>query len=409
MSTPTCLEVADGGYTAAAAPTRRQPRQYSGLLKQSMLARTRSRQFRQSGGPVVLVQPRESALVGPGDAPVVAYVGNRLPFEAHWVRTNQTLRVETHQLAGITLVLDLVLAGTVVVDCSRGGTFNAPAGSHLVGWVQRGATHARPVMLPIERHEASHLASLTLPMHSLAAAQVSPHVHMLMYVPWSGDGVRCIECDWTGSMAGLAAHYQLKRFMSGPRAILWVPGEAVLDIVRPAVPWPAVGQPSPAEAVETQVSHMQRVELPLRGLAADRVAHAVPAMHTLAALDIAPGCTVLLLMAWAGGARCTSCDCSGSLADLATHYGVGSFTSAPRRVSWVAVRADSGRAYCGNEYDLRRLATPAVARWKEAFLEQSAAQKSVAWELLPQLDPAELSRRLRACVDAPPVSFTHYM
>jgi hypothetical protein len=230
MSTPTCLGVRHGrdgkGYTPdlVVAPPN-EPRAWSGLLSDYLPRANRSELFRTRGFPesTVLVHSHQPVQIGAGSAKAYAYVGAYLPFEAVWTRATGSLRVDVHRVPEVTLILDLVLPGTVAVDCSRGGTYVAPPGSHLVAWAHRNPSHTQLVVLPLERHEASHVASLQLPHRTLAVAQVAPRVETLLHVVWSG-GLQCISCGWTGDRAGLARHYGVDRFLSFPRELEWDKG-----------------------------------------------------------------------------------------------------------------------------------------------------------------------------------------
>jgi hypothetical protein len=203
-----------------------QPRVWSGLLHDYLPRANRSELFRTRGylKSTVLVHSRQPVQIGssPADAHAYAYIGAYLPFEAVWTRASGTLQVEVSRVPGVTLILDLVLPGTVAVDCSRGGTYVAPPGSHLVGWARRNPSHAQLVVLPLERHDASHVASMQLPHRTLAVAQVAPRVEALLHVVWSG-GLQCISCGWTGDRAGLAKHYGVDRFLMFPRELVWAP------------------------------------------------------------------------------------------------------------------------------------------------------------------------------------------
>jgi len=75
--------------------------------------------------------------------------------------------------------------------------------------------------------------------------------------------------------------------------------------------------------------------------------------------------------------------------------GLSGFKGPPRPVGWVAERADSGRAYAGREFDIRPR-NLAISRWKSDFLAESATAGAVAWHHLPQVNAADLTRRLRA-------------
>lgn len=402
MSTPASFRALSSNAGRYMVSNQVAPRVYSGLINDYLPAKNRSNVFRCRGLPTVIVKPRVPVELRLGHKPAleVAYIGARVPFEAIWSPNQGLLRVETHLLPGMVLVLDLVLNGTVSIDCSAGGTFVAPAGSYLVGWSQKKSTHAVLIRLPLSRQEASHLASLALPMHSIATVQISPHVQTLMYVVWTG-GVKCMHCGLHGSLADLAKHYRVARFMTLPHEVIWVPAAPLTLGAQPSISGITQQNDTGAGPNNKEVfnnpepTHLHCIRLP--------VVHVPPLVQrllsvpfsTLGVCTIQSGSEALVHLPWSGGVRCIACEFTGTIVQLARHMGLSGFKGPPRPVGWVAERADSGRAYAGREFDIRPR-NLAISRWKSDFLAESATAGAVAWHHLPQVNAADLTRRLRA-------------